>query len=218
MSHSPVMVDTPFLYNGRDGVMTDDTGLYYMRARYYNPEIRRFVNQDVLLGEIAEGQTLNRYAYVTGEPVRFVDPFGLSKDVWCFHGKNVGPCYNKNEPGDDEFDNGAKKHDESVSSSASGWFNVFKYSEDWKADLVFAWEAARAKNIKKGIVGQGVRAGAVVLETTVGTLKLCVEVVKRNTVKEKKDSLFSEFFFQLYRDEIRALYIEQVFGPIYYID
>ncbi|MCP4698830.1 MAG: hypothetical protein GY862_18560 [Gammaproteobacteria bacterium] len=70
--------DTPFLYNGRDGVMTDASGLYYMRARYYNPEVRRFVNQDVLLGSVAEGQTLNRYAYVTGQPVSYIDPFGLN--------------------------------------------------------------------------------------------------------------------------------------------
>jgi RHS repeat-associated protein len=69
--------DTPFLYNGRDGVMTDANGLYYMRARFYNPNVRRFVNQDVLLGSIANGQSLNRYAFVTGNPVSFVDPFGL---------------------------------------------------------------------------------------------------------------------------------------------
>ena len=29
--------DTPFLYNGRYGVMTDPNGLLYMQARYYNP-------------------------------------------------------------------------------------------------------------------------------------------------------------------------------------
>ncbi len=70
---------TPFLFNGMYGVMTDSNGLYYMRARFYSPEMRRFVNQDVLLGNIFDGQTLNRYAYVTGQPVSFVDPFGLSK-------------------------------------------------------------------------------------------------------------------------------------------
>jgi len=71
---------TPFLYNGRDGVMTDSNGLYYMRARYYSPEIKRFINRDVLTGSIDNGQSLNRYAYVDGRPVSFVDPFGLSKD------------------------------------------------------------------------------------------------------------------------------------------
>ena len=50
-----------------------------MRARFYSPEIRRFVNQDVLLGKVSEGQTLNRFAFVTGQQVSFVDPFGLAK-------------------------------------------------------------------------------------------------------------------------------------------
>lgn len=70
----------PFLYNGRDGVVTDDNGLYCMRARYYNPDIKRFINRDVLTGSISVGQSLNRYAYVNGNPVSYVDPFGLSRD------------------------------------------------------------------------------------------------------------------------------------------
>ncbi len=48
-----------------------------MRARFYSAEMKRFVNQDILLGNIMEGQTLNRYAFVTGRPVSLVDPFGL---------------------------------------------------------------------------------------------------------------------------------------------
>ncbi|HIE02252.1 MAG TPA: hypothetical protein EYP59_18550 [Thiotrichaceae bacterium] len=88
---SPIEIDTPFLFNGMYGVMTDDTGLYYMRARYYNPEIRRFVNQDpLMLGFVAEGQTLNRYAYVTGEPVSYVDPFGLLKWGQVLDGVQLG--------------------------------------------------------------------------------------------------------------------------------
>jgi len=62
------------------GVMTDESGLYYMRARFYSPEIKRFINQDILLGNVAQGQTLNRFAYVTGQPVLLVDPFGLSSE------------------------------------------------------------------------------------------------------------------------------------------
>ncbi|MBQ8893490.1 MAG: RHS repeat-associated core domain-containing protein [Clostridia bacterium] len=72
--------DTPFLYNGRDGVMTEDNGLYYMRARYYSPELRRFINADIVAGEISNSPTLNRYAYANGNPVSNVDPMGLSAD------------------------------------------------------------------------------------------------------------------------------------------
>ena len=57
---------TPFEFNGRDGVMTDSNGLYYMRTRYYNPDIRRFVNRDVAQGSIDNGSSLNRFAYVNG--------------------------------------------------------------------------------------------------------------------------------------------------------
>lgn len=67
-----------FLYNGEYGVATDGNGLYYMRARYYNPEIKRFINQDVLIGTITDSPTLNRYAYVEGNPISLADPFGLS--------------------------------------------------------------------------------------------------------------------------------------------
>ncbi|WP_390587592.1 RHS repeat-associated core domain-containing protein, partial [Paenibacillus illinoisensis] len=69
----------PFAYNGRDGVMTDVNGLYYMRARYYDPKLKRFLNRDVIRGDIQDGQTFNRYAYVNGNPVSYIDPLGLMK-------------------------------------------------------------------------------------------------------------------------------------------
>ena len=72
--------DVIFLYNGRDGVVTDANGLIYMRARYYSPELRRFINADILAGDIANAVTLNRYAYANGNPVSLVDPFGLSAE------------------------------------------------------------------------------------------------------------------------------------------
>ncbi len=51
-----------------------------MRARYYSPEMRRFINADVLHGAISDSTSLNRYSYVNGNPVSFVDPFGLEKE------------------------------------------------------------------------------------------------------------------------------------------
>ena len=45
--------NTPFMYNGRDGVMTDENGLYYMRARYYHPEMNHLVKIGVALAVVA---------------------------------------------------------------------------------------------------------------------------------------------------------------------
>ena len=51
--------ETPFMYDGRDGVLTDDNGLLYMRARYYSPDMRRFVNADIIAGKISNAITHN---------------------------------------------------------------------------------------------------------------------------------------------------------------
>jgi RHS repeat-associated protein len=68
--------DTAFLYNGRYGVMTDANGLLFMRARYYNPYICRFINAD----PAGFGGGLNFYAFADGNPISETDPFGL--DPW----------------------------------------------------------------------------------------------------------------------------------------
>lgn len=65
--------DIPFLCNGRYGVMTDANGLLYMRARYYNAYLCRFINAD----PAGFSGGLNFYAYADGNPVTSADPFGL---------------------------------------------------------------------------------------------------------------------------------------------
>jgi RHS repeat-associated protein len=65
--------DTPFLFNGRYGVQTDPNGLLYMRARYYNPYLCKFVNPDP--SGFKGG--LNFYAAFNGNPVSYLDPSGL---------------------------------------------------------------------------------------------------------------------------------------------
>ena len=52
-----------------------------MRARYYNAAIKRFINQDTVTGSIESSQSLNRYAYVEGNPVSYLDPFGLCPEI-----------------------------------------------------------------------------------------------------------------------------------------
>ena len=69
-----------FTYNGQYGVLTDPNGLLYMRTRFYNSQLKRFMNADILDGDIADSTTLNLYAYVNGNPISYVDPFGLGKE------------------------------------------------------------------------------------------------------------------------------------------
>jgi len=54
----------------------DPTGLVYLRARQYDPEIGRFVSADPVLGSLGMPQTLNRYVYVGNNPLTYTDPTG----------------------------------------------------------------------------------------------------------------------------------------------
>jgi RHS repeat-associated protein len=78
--------NTPFLYNGQFGVQTDPNGLFYMRARYYNPYICRFINADP--SGFAGG--LNFYAFCNDNPISLEDPFGtdpaFSPGIGIFQG------------------------------------------------------------------------------------------------------------------------------------
>ena len=60
--------------------LTTDNALIYMRARYYRSDMRRFINADVVAGDISNAITLNGFAYANGNPVSFVDPFGLAAE------------------------------------------------------------------------------------------------------------------------------------------
>lgn len=76
--------ENPFRFGGMLGVMTDDTGLLYMRSRYYFPDIYRFISRDIHRGDSFNPQTLNRYSYGLGDPLQYADPTGLGffSDAW----------------------------------------------------------------------------------------------------------------------------------------
>ena len=52
------------------------TGLTYLRARYYDSEIGRFLTQDTWQGQRGNPITLHKYLYANGNPVMFTDPTG----------------------------------------------------------------------------------------------------------------------------------------------
>jgi RHS repeat-associated protein len=71
-------VDNDYLFTGRR--LDSDTGDYYYRARYYNPEFGQFGATD----RYAPDEMT--YGYAGGNPVMYSDPWGLAVDY------NVGPC------------------------------------------------------------------------------------------------------------------------------
>ncbi|WDI00167.1 RHS repeat-associated core domain-containing protein [Paenibacillus urinalis] len=67
-------VSNIFLYAGE--YWDPSTNLQYLRARWYNPNIGRFINEDTYEGQINSPQTLNLYAYVQNNPLIYTDPTG----------------------------------------------------------------------------------------------------------------------------------------------
>ncbi|MEZ5559641.1 MAG: RHS repeat-associated core domain-containing protein [Pseudomonadales bacterium] len=52
------------------------TNLYYLRARYLDPEILRFITRDPYAGDLMNPATLNAYQYALNNPVNMIDPTG----------------------------------------------------------------------------------------------------------------------------------------------
>lgn len=80
----------PLQFTAREN---DDTDLYYYRARYYSPELGRFISQDPL--GFAGGDA-NFYAYTSNRPTVAVDPSGLStKTALSWAGEAASQLWDK---------------------------------------------------------------------------------------------------------------------------
>ena len=82
----------PFRYRGY--VYDEETGLYYLRSRYYNPAVGRFVNED---GAIIPGLlSTNMFAYCSNNPLSMVDTSGCrGENIFQRAGNWLSDLFNK---------------------------------------------------------------------------------------------------------------------------
>jgi len=74
------------------GQFSDDTGLSYLNARYYNPNQGQFISQDPVFWELGitqagrtaltNPQALNSYSYANDNPITGKDPNGREAYTW----------------------------------------------------------------------------------------------------------------------------------------
>lgn len=92
--YSNRLYDQPFKFTGEmDDQEYTDTDYIYLRARYYDPIIGRFISRDSYAGSIATPLSLNRHTYVENNPVNLVDPSGHASN------KVLHPCKHVNYSG-----------------------------------------------------------------------------------------------------------------------
>jgi RHS repeat-associated protein len=94
------------------------TGEYYLRARYYDPAMGRFMNEDTYKGQIENPQSMNLYAYCVNNPVIYTDPSGHN-GAKCNIGQGTGNGNVSNVPGDYN-NNGIPDQYEPKSNSTQG--------------------------------------------------------------------------------------------------
>jgi len=85
----------PFRYTGEP---SDASGLTYLRARFYDPSLGRFMSRDPFGGFASAPLTLNRYSYVENNPATLVDLVGTTPSSAVLQDRRAEP---RPEPGPD---------------------------------------------------------------------------------------------------------------------
>ena len=68
--------NTPTDYRFTGQLQQRDLGLYFYKARFYDPVLGRFISPDTIVPNLGNPKSWNRYAYVGNNPIRYNDPSG----------------------------------------------------------------------------------------------------------------------------------------------
>ena len=161
------------------GIYDQSTGLYYLNARYYNPEDGRFMTEDSYRGEIMNPETGHLYVYCANNPVNYMDPSGhlfgnwdmfgrywFDKTVFIRYGKGTTEhiARSKKDLNLIKFRNNIKKEDQYMNKVA--------------VNLTFA---AIKMIIKANTIGKVSKS--IVKAVTIGTRKYSMSWIKKRMLK-----------------------------------
>ena len=109
--------ETVYGYTGEQ--KDENTGLLYLRARYYNPDQKVFMGRDPWSGSLQNPQSMNGWSYVEGNSINLVDPTGLFPD------------YCKDASGDWIYAQCVREHFGTVDARSPFWFEI----DIWEYDI-----------------------------------------------------------------------------------
>jgi RHS repeat-associated protein len=95
----------PWLFAGEQS--DEASGMYYLRARYYDPAIGRFITRDPSGGSSARPGTQSKYPYVINHPTGLTDPSGRQCFGWDW-------CEERKQEVDE-------KKDQTLEAAKGGW-------------------------------------------------------------------------------------------------
>jgi RHS repeat-associated protein len=73
-------IENPIRYAGE--YFDEESGMYYLRARYYDPVTGRFISKDSYEGTLTNPLSMNLYTYCYNNPLRYIDPSGHIITSW----------------------------------------------------------------------------------------------------------------------------------------
>ena len=149
-------------YQFHGEVQEQETGLVFLRARYYDPSIGRFLTRDPVSGDLKDPQKLNSYVFVQNSPVNSIDPSGLtaqdSIDPWWTK-LWESYAYESVVPGP----YGQPVSEWNTEGSIGKWGDLFKYTE--RASDAWKW----SERISYGIAVAATVTAAALIATEAAT-------------------------------------------------
>jgi RHS repeat-associated protein len=106
--------DNPIRYAGYQ--YDEESGLYYLNARYYDSVTARFITEDTYQGEKNDPLSLNLYTYCANNPIIYTDPSGHFYYVGT---TQVSSISNTSKGNSSNSNNSSKRNDTSSNSSGS---------------------------------------------------------------------------------------------------